>query len=216
MRTKIAFVGVALVSIALILVACNSQGNVTATPAGAAAAASVIAGCTPTPAVRPPTFTVAPAERNTPYAAITVIARYQATYPGDVVGPTRTTDLAPQVAQRDKVTIVVRHANCTYDYYYLTSDQIAGFRAALPPGDTIFASAPPESLMGQHPTLAPQPSGAAPGVGFDRNGNKVTPVPPSGTQIAPPPAALQTAEAAAEATRLGGFSRTPIVPTPSR
>ena len=216
MHTKIALAGAALVLLSMTLVACNSQGNVTATPAGAAAAGTASAACTPTPAVRRPTLTIAPAERNTPNAAITAIARYQATYPGDVIGPTRTTDLAPQVPQRDKVTIVVRHANCTYDYYYLTADQIAGFRAGLPPGDTIFASAPPESLIGKHPPPAPQPSGAAPGIGFDANGNRVTPAAPSESPIAPPPAALQTAEVKALATRTGGNSPTSIVPTPTR
>lgn len=89
-------------------------------------------------------------------------------------------------------------------------------RAGLPPGDTIVASAPPESLIGQHPPPAPQPSGAAPGIGFDANGNRVTPVAPAGSPIAPPPAALQTAEVKAVATRTGGNDSTLTVPTPTR
>lgn len=192
MRTKITHVGVALVSLAVILVACNSQGNVTATPAGAAAAGTAPAACTPTPAVPAPTYTIGPSERSTPAIQLTKVTQYQAAYPGNVIIPTQTTDLYPQIPADKKEKLVVRHQNCTYDGYLLPSTAIAGFRNSLPGGDVIVGEIDPPSQLGAYilapnvptpnPSQLPGTGSKVPGIA----GSPPVPVP------SPPPPAFQT------------------------
>jgi hypothetical protein len=119
MRTKSfpLLIGVSGTLLIAVLVACSHAGVVTAPPGNAGAAPAIQIGCTATPLTRRPTFTVAPSDILTPGAIGTTMARYHATYPGDVIGPTKTTDLAPQIPQEEKNTVIVRHDNCSYDYY---------------------------------------------------------------------------------------------------
>lgn len=135
------------------LTACGARAFATTTPpVGVAAAATPVAACTPTPVVRHPTFTIAPDQRVTPGALNTAIARYQATYPGDVHLPARTTDLEPQVAANNKQMVIVRHVDCTYEAYLMTGGKIAAFTSGLPSGDSVVTIGPPP-ILGVYPWI---------------------------------------------------------------
>lgn len=177
----------------------------------------------PTPITRRPTFTISPNEINTPGAFNTAVARYQATYPGDVHIPTQTIDLAPQIPANGKWTYVVRHADCSYAYVLVPNEQTATFLQQLPLGDTVISSIPPALVLGtsRHPQAPTRNPKQTPGVPYDANGSPIT------TVIAPPvtppgsiPPAIETANARFLATRTSGNQSTPmpgrtITPTPS-
>lgn len=198
MRMKIALIGAALVLVSVILVACNSQGNVTATPAGAAAAITTSTACTPTPAVPAPTYTIGPNERSTPAIVSTKIAQYHAAYPGDLIVPAHTMDLYPQTPADKKEKVVVRHQNCTYDAYLLPATEFAGFETRLPSGDVIVGDIGPPSQQGAHvpvPTRNPSQIPGAGSKGPGVVGSPPIPVP------SPPSVAFQT-EIARSAQRI--------------
>lgn len=212
MRTNIRLLHfIAPLLLGFTIVACSTGGVVTTTPGNTGALATASAACTPTPLARHPTFTVAPNNRSTPGAFNTAIARYQATYPGDVIIPTQTVDLAPQIPSADKETLVVRHANCTYDYVLLPSSDVASYQSTLPSGDTIVAQAPPESSFGKHPppppTLMPNQT---PGISYGPNGTTIPAgATPPGSVVPPPPSALQTSVVETLGTRTAATSTSP-------
>lgn len=163
---------------------------------GAVQTAAAVAACTATPAIRAPTFTVSPAERSTPNAQVTAFARYEATYPGDVARPSKTTDLAPQIAQEDKQTVVIRHITCSYEYYLIAPDQQSfdTFVRGLPPGDTVVTIFAPGSVRGKRPPPATPRPNQTPGVAYGPNGTPITSsvsapasIPPSPAQPFPTP-----------------------------
>lgn len=164
MRKWLAFctIGGMALLIGIVIVSLNVHSA--STPPAATGSASPSAACTPTPAVRRPTFTVDPAVRLTPYAQFTAVARYQATYPGDVHLPARTTDLAPQIAQKDKVEIYVRLPDCSYESYLMAWNQqtIDTFIGGLQVGRTVVAIVPPSSAMQRAPAGSPPASVALP------------------------------------------------------
>lgn len=182
MRTKIALVGATLVLVSVILVACNSRGNVTATPAGAAAI-TASAACTPTPAVPHPTYTIGPSQQATPGIAITAVVLYQATYPGSGIAITQTLDLAPQIPTDDKWRYVIRHPDCTYEYVLVPSDRTSTFGRDLPPGDTVVSGVPPASALG---------SGARVPLPKPPTGSQMPAIPPSTTARPPAPPVAPT------------------------
>lgn len=132
------------------------------------------AACTPTPPVRHPTFTVGPGERATPNVVSTNIAVYQATYPGDHIVPARDTDLAPQVPFNDKASVVIRHADCSYEQFLVSKDQLPTFASTyLKPGDSLYAqSAPPAARVHQEPPTGV--IGQRPGVPVNTSGTPIT------------------------------------------
>ncbi len=211
MRHKHAFLlcTFAFLSISATLVACGERATVTATPAGAAAAS--LSGCTPTPAVRSPTFTLPPGAQYTPGAVGTSIARYQLVHPGDVIDPTQIVDLDPQVPQNQKWQLFVQLPGCIYETVLTTAAHMDNFKKTLTAGQTIVGVAPPQSAF-EAPVLArsspstPGTSNASPGV-------------PPGTVLPPPPAMLTAAAHQRETFTAGGRgvgsipSGTPATPT---
>lgn len=198
------------------LTACGARAFATTTPpVGVAAAATPVAACTPTPVVRHPTFTIAPDQRVTPGALNTAIARYQATYPGDVHLPARTTDLEPQVAANNKQMVIVRHVDCTYEAYLMTGGKIAAFTSGLPSGDSVVTIGPPPSsayIHGYTPTPRP---GQTPGIGYGADGKPITvTVLPPGSIPPPPASALQTAEVRYLETRIADNTQVPSTSSP--
>lgn len=88
------------------------------------------------------------------------------------------TDLAPRVSERDKATIIVRHADGRRERVLLAPAMIDSFISRLPSADKIDTMIPPQSMMGRVP---PQ---AAPAPGTDaRPGNPNAPI---GVQPATP------------------------------
>jgi hypothetical protein len=206
MRTTIALIGVTLIAVAVVLSACNSQGSVTATPAGAAAAVTTSAACTPTPAVPHLTYTIGPNQHATPGIAITAAVLYQATYPGSGIVVSQTLDLAPQIATDDKWRYVVRHPDCTYQYVLVPSDRTSTFGRDLPPGDTVYSGVPPASALGAGARVPPPPR--------PPTGSQTPAVPPSTTAHPPsppppPPPAMQTAFVRTLETETTGSHPTP-------
>jgi hypothetical protein len=199
MRKKIVLLsgGVTLL-VSILFIALSVQGAGTQSPS---LTAGVPAACTPTPAVRAPTFTIGPNERAIPGAANTVTRRYQATYPGDVHYPGKTSDLAPQVQQDDKYVLVVRHADCTYEDVFMTLDQIAAFKSNLPAGDTVVSGFEPRSQRGVHTQVTP-PAGGTP----SRLNGPASTVPPPPSRPSP---ALQTAVSRNARTALAGNKQSP-------
>jgi hypothetical protein len=210
MRMKIALAGVALVVITVILVACNSRGSVTATPAGAAVAVTASAACTPTPAVPHPTYTIGPNQQATPGIAITAVVLYQATYPGSGIAITQTLDLAPQIPTDDKWRYIVRHSDCTYEYVLVPSNRTSTFGRDLPPGDAVYSGVPPASALG---------AGARVPLPKTPTGSQTPALPPSTTAHPPsppppPPPSLQTAVVHTLETQTSGSHPTPVTGTP--
>jgi hypothetical protein len=81
--------------------------------------------------------------------------------------PVRTVDLAPQLAERDKATLIVRHADCTNEAILVAPGQAEGVVSGLPAGDRLVASVPPAALMGQRappPVPARTPPAGTPSV----------------------------------------------------
>ena len=148
-----------------------------------------ISACTPTPAVRVPTFTVGPGQQSTPGASLTAVARYQATYPGDVITASRVTDLEPQIPNTDKRVIVVRHLDCTYAYFRIATTQQAfdALVRTLSPGDSVVTIFDPESARGKRPSPN-LPASLTPGVPYDAQGRPITASAPPPASIPPTPA----------------------------
>ncbi len=200
-----------VLAFSVLLVACASQGVMTATPAGVAATAPPARKC-PTPTfvpTPPPVPTLNPTERTTPGAVETAFARYHATYPVDSYQNIKVTDLAPQLAMQDKSTVIVLHGDCTLERVLLSSAQVTAYINALPPSDTALGGAPPASAPNQvHLPGVPVPTpipGQTPGVGYDKNGTPVTaPSTPPGGLPSPPSPALLTAVAHQAATYTSG------------
>ncbi len=220
-RTKVFVAGAVLVLI--VLTACGARTFATATPpVGVAAAATPVAACTPTPAVRHPTFTIGPDQRATPGAVSTEIVRYQATYPGDVFLPARTTDLDPQVPANEKQTVIVRHVDCTYEGYLMAGGRVPSFQSNVPAGDTVVSISPLPSSAYIHGYPPSPPVGLTPGVGYGADGKPVTvTVLPPGGIPSPPPPALQTAAVRQLETRIADGTRaantsSPGIATPTR
>jgi hypothetical protein len=63
------------------------------------------------------------------------------------------TDLAPEVATRDKLEIVVQHPDGRRDYYFLAPRTVDTFIDQLPAGDTVVNIIPPASLVGHEPPI---------------------------------------------------------------
>lgn len=145
----------AMLTLALVVVSQSAHGAVSFTGTVYPTRSGAPASCTPTPAVRPPTFTIGPGEGAHVNIQSTKIVAYRDAYPGGVIIPARTTDLAPTAVSDEKYGAVVRHINCTYDKYLLLYDQLAAFENNLPPGDQVVAVLPPSSSLGHVPNTVP-------------------------------------------------------------
>ncbi|MFZ3069598.1 MAG: hypothetical protein WA110_00530 [Anaerolineaceae bacterium] len=60
-------------------------------------------------------------------------------------------DLAPDISDEDKSTVIVIHADGTKTLYLVSEDKIDNFVQNLAQGDSVLQILPPSSLMGQFP-----------------------------------------------------------------
>lgn len=87
----------------------------------------------------------------------------QARQHGGPISISRTTDLAQNLAPEDKGTIIVRHANCTYEEFKIAPDKqtVDTFIGNLPATDVVVNVAPPQSIFGKYPPVAPVRQGSS-------------------------------------------------------
>jgi hypothetical protein len=87
------------------------------------------------------------------------------------------TDLAPNVAFTDKVTIIIRHADGEREGFLLTTDMADAFLSQLPAGNKVEDIIPPQSLVGHEPPTAHPASGNE---NYSSTPDTVIGTPPSG------------------------------------
>jgi hypothetical protein len=77
-----------------------------------------------------------------------------------LIVPTRTTDLAPQLAERDKAEVVVRHPDGVHEAFLLAPDRVSAFVGTLPPGDVVVVVGRPASMKQVPPRVTAAPDDA--------------------------------------------------------
>ena len=205
----------AFLCMSTMLVACGARATVTATPAEVGAALNA-SGCTPTPAVRAPTYTIPSKGQYTPGVVNTSIARYQTAHPGGAIVPSQTVDLDPQIAEDDKYHVVLQLPNCTYETVLVSSARLASYVKNPPQGAIVLGVAPPLSALEapMQVRMTPRPN-QTPGIAYDQNGSPVsaTMTPPA-VLPSPPSSAFLTAVAHQQETRAAsGRGIAPTAPT---
>jgi hypothetical protein len=70
--------------------------------------------------------------------------------------PSRTRDLAPNVPSDQKITVIVRHQDGSYEGFLMPWGQYQNFKSSVPSGDTVIDYVPPEPL--RHLPPPPPPS----------------------------------------------------------
>lgn len=113
--------------------------------------------CSPTPAAGATTKRTPTPSRTIAPGAVSNVTPF----PRQNV-PSRTTDLAPQLATDDKETIVIRHADCSLEAVLVAPDQASAYIRSLPAGDAVATIFSPQSVMGQHPQPGSTQRGTSP------------------------------------------------------
>jgi hypothetical protein len=68
-----------------------------------------------------------------------------------VVPPKKTTDLSPDVADKDKGTLIIRHADGSKEAFLIAPDLVDQFISQLPKEDKLVQIISPGSIENAHP-----------------------------------------------------------------
>jgi hypothetical protein len=68
-----------------------------------------------------------------------------------VVPPKKTTDLSPDVADKDKGTLIIRHADGSKEAFLIALDLVDQFINQLPKEDKLVQIISPGSIENAHP-----------------------------------------------------------------
>lgn len=107
--------------------------------------------CTPPPAGVPTQTYPPPRYPNDPVIAIEQTSVASAVAARSYYAVTRTVDLAPQLPEEQKWTIMVGHPDCTAEWDLVATADVNTFVATLPPGSYVLTSFPPSAS--RHPPV---------------------------------------------------------------
>lgn len=101
-------------------------------------------------------------------------------------------DLAPELPEYDKATIIIEHPDRSHTKVLLVTDMVEEFKNQLPEGDKIVDIIPPQSLMGHEPPRITLPLGNQIYPGTSENPGTVVGTPPPEPTLASPTNVTQT------------------------
>ncbi len=132
-RNALTVIGLCILAIALIFVFSTLQSQ---------SGASLLQPTSPLPCVSTPDLRSQPSKPSTsglPLPTVTPLPL------------SKTSDLAPDLSDRDKVHVYVMHCNGTFELFLIRPNTVSSKTVPLQPGDVILDWAPPASLMGPPP-----------------------------------------------------------------